>query len=264
MCGPRSLRIRMWMGICPPSKFGRLLVPEREPAPFWPRPDVLPVPELLPRPMRLRVLREPGAGLRECRPMRSVVSSAIGDLHEMADAVQHAPRLLVVLDLDRVADAAQAERAQRVELALVRAVARLDLRHLHSGFSSAAGASGSAAGASSASAAGASASASGSAAGASAAGSVSAPLTDSPPSGSLVSPSTALTDRPRSSATSSGRRSCCSPVTVALTRLIGFWVPSDLLRMSWIPASSSTARTPPPAMTPVPGEAGLRNTRPEP
>ena len=34
--------------------------------------------------------------------------------------------------------------------------------------------------------------------------------------------------------------------------------------MSWIPASSSTARTPPPAMTPVPGEAGLRNTRPEP
>ena len=34
--------------------------------------------------------------------------------------------------------------------------------------------------------------------------------------------------------------------------------------MSWIPASSSTARTPPPAMTPVPGEAGFRNTRPAP
>ena len=31
-----------------------------------------------------------------------------------------------------------------------------------------------------------------------------------------------------------------------------------------MPASSSTARTPPPAMTPVPGEAGLRSTRPEP
>ena len=31
-----------------------------------------------------------------------------------------------------------------------------------------------------------------------------------------------------------------------------------------MPASSSTARTPPPAMTPVPGEAGFRNTRPEP
>src|SRR3954452_22091491 len=207
MCGPRSLRIRMWMGICPPSKFGRLLEPEREPAPFWPRPDVLPVPEPSPRPMRLRALREPGAGLRECRPMRSVVSSAIGDLHEMADAVQHAARLLVVLDLDRVADAAQAERAQRVELALVRAVARLDLRHLHSGFSSAAGASGSAAAAGSAGFSG-SASALGSAAGVSASssasgsgsGSASAPLTDSPPSGWVVRPSTALTERPRNSA----------------------------------------------------------------
>ena len=31
-----------------------------------------------------------------------------------------------------------------------------------------------------------------------------------------------------------------------------------------MPASSSTARTPPPAITPVPGEAGLRNTRPAP
>src|SRR3954454_23973211 len=104
MCGPRSLRIRMWMGICPPSKFGRDFEPEREPAPFWPRPAVLPVPEPSPRPMRLRALREPGAGLRECRPMRaSVLSSAILDLHEVADAVDHAPRLLVVLDLDRLA-----------------------------------------------------------------------------------------------------------------------------------------------------------------
>ena len=31
-----------------------------------------------------------------------------------------------------------------------------------------------------------------------------------------------------------------------------------------MPASSSTARTPPPAITPVPGDAGLRKTRPEP
>ena len=31
-----------------------------------------------------------------------------------------------------------------------------------------------------------------------------------------------------------------------------------------MPASSSTARTPPPAMTPVPGEAGLSSTRPAP
>src|SRR3954470_2984318 len=117
MCGPRSLRIRMWMGICPPSKLCRVFEPEREPAPFWPRPAVLPVPEPSPRPTRLRALREPGAGLRVCRPMRG--SSAIGDLHEVADAVDHPARLRVVLDLDRVADAAQAERAQRVDLPLV-------------------------------------------------------------------------------------------------------------------------------------------------
>src|SRR3972149_5116191 len=37
-------------------------------------------------------------------------------------------------------------------------------------------------------------------------------------------------------------------------------LPSDLVRMSLTPAASSTARTPPAAITPVPGEAGLRNT----
>src|SRR4051794_19212629 len=122
MCGPRSLRIRMWIGIWPPSKFGRLFEPEREPAPFWPRPAVLPKPEPSPRPTRLRSLREPGAGLSVCSPMRG--SSAI-DPHQVPDAVHHAPRLLVVLDLHGVTDTAQTERAQRVELDLVGAVARL-------------------------------------------------------------------------------------------------------------------------------------------
>ena len=31
MCGPRSLRIRMWIGIWPPSKRVRSFAPEREP-----------------------------------------------------------------------------------------------------------------------------------------------------------------------------------------------------------------------------------------
>src|SRR3954467_9305697 len=142
MCGPRSLRIRMWMGICPPSKLCRVFEPEREPAPFWPRPAVLPKPEPSPRPTRLRSLREPGAGLSVCRPIRCS-SSAIGDLHQVAHAVDHPARLLVVLDLDAVPDPAQPERAQRVELRLVGAVLRLDLLDVHSAVVSSACGSGS-------------------------------------------------------------------------------------------------------------------------
>ena len=69
--GPRSLRICMWSGIWPPSSLVRAFEPEREPAPLWPRPDVLPMPEPSPRPTRLRALRAPGRGLRLCRPISS-------------------------------------------------------------------------------------------------------------------------------------------------------------------------------------------------
>ncbi len=53
-----------------------------------------------------------------------------------------------------------------------------------------------------------------------------------------------------------------SAATVAWTMLIWLDDPSDLLRMSWMPAHSSTARTGPPAMTPVPGAAGRSMTTP--
>ena len=46
--------------------------------------------------------------------------------------------------------------------------------------------------------------------------------------------------------------------------LIWFEEPIDLDRMSLIPAHSTSARTGPPAMTPVPGAAGLRSTTPAP
>src|SRR5215210_735381 len=148
----------------------------------------------------------------------------------MAHRVDHSAQLRGVLALDRLADAAQAERAQGVALPPVGAVGRPHLRddQAHAGASTGSDST---------------------SAGASAPG---------------VSPRTAFTARPRSFAISSGLRRSWRPAIVALTRLIGFWEPSDFERMSWIPASSSTARTPPPAITPVPGEAGLRNTRPEP
>src|SRR5919202_548515 len=49
---------RMWSGIWPPSK-PAIDTPERAPAPFWPRPAVLPRPEPMPRPTRTRLCRAP-------------------------------------------------------------------------------------------------------------------------------------------------------------------------------------------------------------
>src|SRR5258706_11456787 len=69
---------------------------------------------------------------------------------------------------------------------------------------------------------------------------------------------------PRSDLYCASLRSCCSASNVALTTLCGLAVPSDLVRMFWIPADSRIARTGPPAMTPVPSEAGLSMTLPAP
>src|SRR4051812_26832222 len=114
----------------------------------------------------------------------------------MADAVQHAARLLVVLDLDRVPDAAQAEGPQRLELAVRRAVLRLGLRHLgHQAEASSVTVS-SAAGASSAT------------------GSSPSTASSSAPSPtSLVRPSTSAIERPRICATSSGVRRSWRPAS---------------------------------------------------
>src|ERR671914_2017987 len=108
------------MGFWPPSKPIFFFAPEREPAPLWPRPEVLPKPEPSPRPMRLRALREPRAGLRLCSPKRS---SAIPlHLQEVTDLGQLALDDRVVGALGGLADPAQAERAQRLALLAAGAV----------------------------------------------------------------------------------------------------------------------------------------------
>src|SRR4051794_21790973 len=53
------------------------------------------------------------------------------DLDQVPDAVDHAPRLRRVLDVDRLADAAQTQRTQRLALRVVGAVLGLDLLDLH-------------------------------------------------------------------------------------------------------------------------------------
>src|SRR6266850_34296 len=67
--------------------------------------------------------------------------------------------------------------------------------------------------------------------------------------------------RPRIWRTVSAERSWESALIVARTTFTGLVLPSDFERMSLIPADSTTARTEPPAMTPVPFDAGRRTTR---
>ncbi len=71
-------------------------------------------------------------------------------------------------------------------------------------------------------------------------------------------PNSSSTVFPRNFATSSARFNWLNPLTVARTILIGVLEPSDFDKISATPASSNTARTGPPAITPVPAEAGLK------
>ena len=69
---------------------------------------------------------------------------------------------------------------------------------------------------------------------------------------------------PRSRAVSSAERRRFRPATVALSTLCGLREPWHFVRTLRMPAASRTARTVPPAMTPVPSPAGLSSTRPAP
>src|SRR5215510_4948898 len=70
--------------------------------------------------------------------------------------------------------------------------------------------------------------------------------------------------RPRSRAMVTGSFSEPRPANVARTTLCGFADPIDFVRMLVMPAASTTARTAPPAMMPVPSGAGLSSTLPAP
>src|SRR3954447_3750179 len=144
----------------------------------------------------------------------------------MADGVDHAAQRLGVRTLHRLADAAQADRAQRVALTAGGAVGRLDLgddERAHDVVTSSAEVS----------------TVSSEATG------TSSPLVESTTGGLPPRPRTLSTERPRRAAISSGLRRSWRPAIVALTRLIGFWDPSDFERMSWIPGTSAPAGPPP-------------------
>lgn len=73
-----------------------------------------------------------------------------------------------------------------------------------------------------------------------------------------------FTDLPLLAATSSADFTEARPFMVALTTFEGLFERSDFVLISLIPATSTTALTGPPAITPVPGAAGIRSTSPAP
>src|SRR5262245_43138404 len=79
---------------------------------------------------------------------------------------------------------------------------------------------------------------------------------------SMPAGATSSAGRPRRAATSAGRCNPFSAATVACTMLIALSLPRDLDSTSCTPAHSSTARTGPPAITPVPADAGRSSTTP--
>src|SRR6476661_6337539 len=152
------------------------------------------------------------------------------DRHQVTDGVDHAPDLRAVLLDDHVTDALETERTQGLALVGLDAdgaALLLDLQLCHQADTS-----------------------------------WETPAGISWRARSRAAGATCSTGRPRRAATVSGCSSMRSASTVAWTMLIWLDDPSDLLRMSWMPAHSRTARTGPPAMTPVPGAAGRSMTTP--
>src|SRR5436190_13523439 len=78
---------RRWSGIWPPSK-PLTATPVRAFWPLTPRPAVLPLPEPIPRPTRMRALRAPGLSAISLSFMVDS-SSLVDDADEMMNLVDH-------------------------------------------------------------------------------------------------------------------------------------------------------------------------------
>src|ERR1700681_1342749 len=85
---------RRWSGLCPPSK-PLMATPVRAFWPLTPRPAVLPLPEPMPRPTRMRALRDPG---RSAISLSFIAPSSrlVDDANEMADLVDHPAHARIV------------------------------------------------------------------------------------------------------------------------------------------------------------------------
>src|SRR6478735_4572885 len=119
---------RRWIGIWPPSK-PLMRTPDRAVWPLPPRPAVLPLPEPMPRPTRMRFLREPALSAislsfivrfllsfrRPCVPRPDDVNLfLVDDADEMLNLRDHAANRRGVLQLGNPADLVEFQADQRL------------------------------------------------------------------------------------------------------------------------------------------------------
>src|SRR6266849_171483 len=121
-------------GIWPPSK-PLMRTPERAVWPLPPRPEVLPLPEPMPRPTRMRFLREPALSAISLSfiALSPCLLLLADDADEMLNLADHAANLRGVLKLGDPADLVELEADQRRTLRVVAAdcaAGLLDLDHL--------------------------------------------------------------------------------------------------------------------------------------
>src|SRR6201986_2396144 len=116
-------------GIWPPSK-PLMRTPERAVWPLPPRPAVLPLPEPMPRPTRMRFLREPALSAISLSfialsPYLSLF--LVDDADEMLNLCDHAANCRGVLQLGGAADLVELEADQRLALRVMAADCAADL-----------------------------------------------------------------------------------------------------------------------------------------
>src|SRR5215211_2875472 len=122
---------RRCSGIWPPSNPRLNLNPERDFAPLWPRPAVLPLPDPWPRPMRFLGCFIPFGGRRLLRLISiAKFSLSLRYFDQVTHLVDHASHRRRVLQFHGVTDSAQAEPLHDRRLIAVEPGRALHQRHL--------------------------------------------------------------------------------------------------------------------------------------
>src|SRR5687768_4096507 len=234
--------MRRCSGIWPPSKPRLNLNPDRDFAPLWPRPACTPLPDPWPRPTRFFGNFDRSDGFRLLRSISFFPAPVKGRPPCRLPVYRNALAAFLLADRHEVTDlvnhAARRRRVHQFDAAVdpaqPHALRRRRLRPVEAD---------------------------------DALDERDLQLLRRVSLGSLLghyTPTISASSLPRMRATKAGSLSPIRPLNVARTTLCGFAEPSDFVSTFWMPHDSTTARTAPPAMRPVPSGAGLSSTLPEP